>query len=234
MVELRRYERFSVEGIHGNMLFTSEIRILNISIGGVAIETTKRLNIGGEYTVKLQGESGTISVRGKVVWSELSCSRKGPREEVVPVYRTGLQFVDAISESVGPLIDFIESHKKTPEGRLDGLRFEIHAPRAVLSVPSHYKVKKISEGGMLIESAERYELEERYPMELFIPAGISGPYGSGSKVIGFIGRVASCIEVLNSNPKCYDIGIEFVEMSEISKKNLQDFIATLKKPSEIS
>jgi len=218
----RRHKRFSVEGIQGNMLFSSEINILNISVGGAAIETPRRLNLGGEYTLKLEDKGKTFSIKGKVVWSELSQSRKTPSGDIVPIYRTGLQFVDVLTESAEALLGFLEAHKSTPDGRLGGIRFRIHAPeRAVLSMPYSYKVKRLSAGGMLIESYERLSVDDRFPMEIFIPMG------SAHKAVGFIGRVASCIEVEDSYPRHYDVGIEFLDMSEDSKNTLMEFIKSL-------
>lgn len=156
------------------MLFSSEINILNISVGGAAIETPRRLNLGGEYTLKLEDKGKTFSIKG----------------------------------------------------RLGGIRFKIHAPeRAVLSMPYSYKVKKISAGGMLIESYERLNVDDRFPMEIFIPVG------SAHKAVGFLGRVASCIEIEDSYPKHYDVGIEFLDMPEDSKNNLMEFIKSLEEVS---
>ena len=59
--EKRRHKRYAVEGVHGNVLHPSDLEILNMSIDGAAIETSKRLDINREYTFKIKhkGAIGT-------------------------------------------------------------------------------------------------------------------------------------------------------------------------------
>ncbi len=114
----------------------------------------------------------------------------------------------------------IEGHVQGPEHRLTGLRFNISKPgKAVLHFPSHYSVDKISSGGMLIESNEALEVESRFPMELTIP---------DEEPISFTGRVASCVLVTGKGVEHFDIGIQFLEMSEADKNKVEEFIALLK------
>lgn len=72
MKERRRYKRFLIEGmdVRCSMLFATEVKILNISFGGVALSLNKRLNMGEEYTLKIESESNTVSLKGVVVWEK--------------------------------------------------------------------------------------------------------------------------------------------------------------------
>ena len=56
MKERRRYKRYFIEGmdVKCRMFFTTEVKILNVSFGGVALSLNKRLNIGEEYTLKIE------------------------------------------------------------------------------------------------------------------------------------------------------------------------------------
>ncbi|MDP2168232.1 MAG: PilZ domain-containing protein [Thermodesulfovibrionales bacterium] len=219
--EKRRYKRFAVEGIHGNILFSSDIRIVNISLGGAAIETSRRLNIGSGYILKLEDKGRVFSVKGKVMWAVLEEGIKSEHGEVVPVYKVGVQFTDIITEKTTELIDFIDSHKKGIDERLTGIRFKITSPdRATLSHPYTYTVKKISLGGMLIESVRSFLVGDVFPMELFLPT---------SKLICFRGRVASCAGgACIEDMKHYDVGIEFMDISEECRKNLGEFVSALR------
>ena len=67
----RRNKRHVVEGIEGNVLYTSDIEVLNLSIDGAAIETAKRLELNREYTFKIKYHDSFISLRGCVVWAIL-------------------------------------------------------------------------------------------------------------------------------------------------------------------
>jgi hypothetical protein len=71
---------------------------------------------------------------------------------------------------------------------------------------------------MLIESEHKIEVEKKIPMEITLAEDTS---------IAFIGRAASCLEVRDTDPKRYDIGIEFIKMSEKDSEDLEEFIELL-------
>lgn len=226
MSDQRHHKRFIVEGmeINGKMLFATEVFVLNVSISGMSFKADRRLDIGKEYTIRLQDHDRTIAVKGVVVWSSLVGTKEGHDGDSIPVYSAGMKFTNVLNERINEIIGFIESHERRghdqgPGHRLSGLRFTITNPnRAVLQFPSHYLVKKISAGGMLIESDQELTREERFPMELSIPE---------EEPIGFTGRVASCLAVNIKGIEHFDIGIEFIEMAVHHRKKLHDFIALL-------
>jgi len=61
----RRYKRFTIDRINviGKMLFANSVDIIDISAGGISLKTDKRLNIGGDYVLKLKGKEGLISMK---------------------------------------------------------------------------------------------------------------------------------------------------------------------------
>jgi hypothetical protein len=226
MSEHRHHKRFVVEGmeINGKMLFATEVFVLDVSISGMSFKADRRLDIGKEYTLRLQDHDRAIAVKGVVVWSRLVGSKEGCDGDSIPVYAAGMKFTNVLSESISEIISFIESHERQghdqgPGQRLSGIRFAITNPgRAVLQFPSHYLVKKISAGGMLIESDQALVQEERFPMELSVPE---------EETITFTGRVASCLAVSVKGVEHFDIGIEFIEMAVHHRKKLHDFISML-------
>lgn len=221
MNENRRHKRFFVEGmeINGKMMFATEVSVLNISISGMSVKADRRLDIGKEYTVKLQDHHRAISVKGVVVWSTLVGCKGIHGDDMAPVYEAGMKFKDVLSGRIEDMIGFIGENVGGPEHRFGGLRFSIKDPgRAVLQFPSSYFVKKISAGGMLIEGKEALEVEQRLPMELSMPGG---------PPIGFTGRVASCAGAGERGIEHFDIGIEFAEMGDQARKQLLHFIGTL-------
>ncbi|MCL5422550.1 MAG: PilZ domain-containing protein [Nitrospirae bacterium] len=58
--------------INGKMLFTSEVKPIDVSIGGICLKADRRFEIGREYTLKLEYDDKILSVNGSVVWSVLS------------------------------------------------------------------------------------------------------------------------------------------------------------------
>jgi len=226
MSEQRHHKRFVVEGmeINGKMLFATEVFVLNVSVTGMSFKADRRLDIGKEYTIRLQDHDKTIAIKGVVVWASLVGNKAGHDGDSIPVYAAGMKFTNVLSDRISEIINFIESHERqgddqSPGHRLSGLRFTIAEPgRAVLQFPSQYLVKKISAGGMLIESDQALVVEERFPMELSIPE---------EEVISFTGRVASCFAVHVKGIDHFDIGIEFIEMAVHHRKKLHEFIAML-------
>ena len=231
MRENRRYKRFSIDilGINGKMMFANEVEIHDISVGGIAIRVDRRLNMGSEYTLKVANGKKTITLKGSVVWSRISGTKKGVRDEVIPIYAAGMKFVTMSADKTKELTAFLEGqanfsreevHKSS--GLRCSMRFLVDPAfnKAVLNIRESYAVIKLSHGGMLISSEGPLELEDRIPMEIFLP---------GDTVIKFLGRIASCVQVREEDASRYDIGIEFVEMAEEDKKKLQGFVLVLEK-----
>jgi hypothetical protein len=224
MNEKRQHNRYIVDDmeISGQMLFATEVKVINISISGISIKADRRLDIGKEYSLKLGETDNIFSLKGNVVWSSISETKKNSRGDLVPIYTAGLKFSNVITDRLMEIITFIEEHKKDQEHRLSGLRFSINVPgKAILKVPSNYKVVKISMGGMLIKSREPLDIESRFPMEISLPE---------DSPINFIGRVASCSLIEDDEPVGhYDIGIAFMEMPEKDGVRLKKFIDFLHK-----
>ena len=233
MDDKRRFRRFSVDilGISGKMLFANEVEILDISIGGVSLKVDRRLNIGTEYTLKMGNGDQTISLKGEIVWSKISGTKKGTHDDVIPIYAAGMRFSEVGADKADALASFIErvTHSSNEEAhRLSGLRFNMRFPvqvskKAVLDMTEGYAVKKLSLGGMLIRSVDPFEIDERFPMEMALPGGAR---------IDFVGRIASCFQVADEDPVRYDIGIEFVDMAADNRASLKEFIFLLDKESE--
>lgn len=220
MQDKRQYKRVTVEGVYGSVLFASKAEITNISLGGAAIQVDVNLKIGREYNIRLEGKNNHIEIKGITVWSVLSESQKGPHGDVIPIYHAGIEFTDVLTDKTAKLVDFIENHKiKGTEDRLKGLRFKIYIPeKATVDYSFGYRVKLVSFSGMLIETMQIFKPEDRFPMEIALNSG---------SVIRFVGRVASCIEIADKHPAHYDIGVEFIEMSDEDKLRLDEFIRSV-------
>ena len=216
----RHHPRFIVEGVQGRMVFASQVGVLNLSLGGVAIKADRRLNIGGEYTLKLELAGESVDIKGVVVWSVMSGMHKEGDSDTVPEYSAGLRFKDIFTERLLRLIAFIDRHKVFEEHRVGGLRFRIDAPgKALLDSPEEYRVRLISRSGMLIETQHNLELDRVYPMEILPP---------GTAAIHFEGRVASA-EVGPASPALCEFGIEFQALTADDDARLQAFIESLAK-----
>jgi c-di-GMP-binding flagellar brake protein YcgR len=227
MQERRKHKRYRTEvmEINGKMMLAKSVKILDISIGGVSFQTEKYLNVGSEYTLKLEGRGKVLNVKGFVVWSILSGSLADSEGNIVPIYKAGMKFVDVSEEKIDEIVNFIEDHKKDvdkqvdlykPSGNRLFVRIFIEDPeKATLNYQGSYKVKNISLGGMLMASEHLLGIESKLPMEMILNEELS---------IKFLGRIINCILVKEKDTEQYDIRVEFIEMSEKDKEILITFL----------
>lgn len=225
MKERRRYKRFSIEGmdVRCKIFFTTEVKILNISFGGVALSLNKRLNMGEEYTLKIESESNTVSLKGVVVWEKIIKPTRDVQGKDFSVYEVGMSFGDVLTGKGAELLNFISENvfDKAIKTRIRGLRVKIveSGKAAILDDRDSFDVKMIGLGGMLIESREELAIERRFAMEM--------SFTEDMELIRFLGRIAYCLEIPGKMPKRYDTGIEFSEMTEKDRTRLKEFIGIL-------
>ena len=232
MQNTRRYERYKANliGINGRIILAKFVKILDISIGGLSLQSEKRLNIGNEYTLKIDSKEKVFTVKGIVVWSVLNNSIKDSKGNIVPIYTAGIKFTNVSGEKINEITDLMQIYKRerdsdqkvnlfSSSGRRLYVRIHVATPeKAVLNYQEAYKVKILSLGGMLIESSHSLEAESTVPMELIFPE---------DKSIIFQGRVASCSQKKGKDLLHYDIGIDFVNMTEKDKEILHEIIRLL-------
>ena len=101
--EKRKNKRHAVEGVSGNVLYTSDLEVLNISIDGAAIETSKRLELNRTYTFKINHRGACLNLRGRIVWATLVSKVNKATGTITPGYRVGIRFTDTQSENSGLL-----------------------------------------------------------------------------------------------------------------------------------
>jgi Tfp pilus assembly protein PilZ len=230
MDSTRRYKRFKVNvmEISGKMVLARYVKINDISIGGVSLQTERMMRIGSEYALRIEGRGSVLSVSGIVVWSLLGESISDSEGNVIPLYTAGMKFTDGSSEKEKEIVDFLEAHKRgadkqvdinKPDGGRLYVRICIEDPeKAILHFQENYKVINLNLGGMLIESDHVLEIDSKLPMEMTLP---------DDRSILFLGRLAYCRLIEHEDFVHYDIGIEFVDMPEQSGIKLGEFIRLL-------
>jgi len=179
MEEKRRDKRFSVNimEINGKMVLATYVEILDISIGGVSFKANRRLNMGSEYSLRMESGDTELTVRGIIVRAALSESIKDSRGNNVLVYSAGMQFTGTSEKKIKEIEAFIQNNMKSadrqidlhsPSGRRLYVRVFIENPgQSVLNVDENYQVKNICLGGMMIESEHALELESVVPLEIY-------------------------------------------------------------------
>lgn len=214
----RRHRRYEVHDVHGSLLFRTRVRVRNLSISGLALETAERLQLGRSYAIRLAGEDDAVDVTGSIRWCHLSSSRPEPGAEPRAVYEAGLAFEDVFTEKAKGLLGFLEHHVVlSPHERLTGrFRAEALLP-ADLEARYSFEVLRLSLSGMLVRTAFEASVESRFGMELLLRGG----------VVPLEGRVAyvqrdEAVKGEVSN----QLGIEFVDGSEEARRAVASFIAS--------
>lgn len=227
-MDKRRHKRFLVEAIKvfSETRISTEIELVDVGIGGACIKSTQRLKLNHDYRLTLESEGAQPSIICTVVWEDFADTVKDIEGEYVPMYAYGVKFKnldkgkwDEIRNAIGGL--FIPTEERySDERRVTGIRFKFYEEKtAQLNYHERYIVKKISYGGLLIESKSKVELESTHAMELLLP-GDSHP-------IEFLGRIASCEQISDKKEKSFEIGIEFREMQDLERERLVKFISEL-------
>ncbi len=93
----RRFARVRPEGIRGNILSASDLDVVDISVGGAAVLTGRRVELNREYTVRFHCADGSFHVRVRVIWALLT-SKVTHDERIVPLYKAGVEFLDVSAE----------------------------------------------------------------------------------------------------------------------------------------
>jgi len=218
----RRYPRFEVHDVEGVVLYNLQAEVINMSIGGMALETNRPLDVGRTYnfTIRRSATEGEVRMPGVVVWCMLQRTRRISDTEVAPVYQAGVNFNDVLSDKASALLQIIEESVTLDVNRRIFGRFKPNGSATVI-VKSQidFEVQKISLSGMLIETPMRAEQEDFLPMEIQLPQGR----------IAFRGRVAYIKANIGTgdSPTRYHLGIEFHDLTPADRDRLEKFIAEM-------
>ena len=133
----------------------------------MAVETQSHLQFGRAYSLKLSGSSDELELTGTVAWSALRRTAKNDDQEIVPVYRAGLEFEALSSEVSQRLWNLIQEHAVVNlEDSVLG-RFQVELPsRSQLGASYDFSVRRLSLSGMLIETDFEPRLDSSFQLQL--------------------------------------------------------------------
>jgi len=226
MGERRHFKRYPVEEMQilCKMLYSSEARLANVSVGGALIQLTKRLRIGQEYVLTLGSGDSSVTLKAAVIRERLAGFEKNEKGESVPRYEVGLKFENVLTGEGAQLIDFIQNSPgvRKLNVRLRGTRVELGRPETASVMGAHdlCHVKRVGLGGMLLETPTRMESDAQFHMEMLLSE-------EGDEV-SFLGRVTTSKEVAGSKPPVYETGIHILHIAERDRKTLDAFVKSLK------
>jgi hypothetical protein len=214
----RRHRRYEVVGLAGRLVVPMEVKVVNLSLGGMALETHDYLQFGRRYSVNLDNGGRRLTLEASVAWCKLKSTRRNELGEVVPVYRAGLRFQALNDERLQQLWEVIRSHAVVELEESVFGRFSLELPRVVeLDSDYRFAVRRLSLSGMLIETDFVPELESRLPLEVLLPGR---PWEALVRVasIPSLGR--------RSSGELAQVGLEFWDLDTESRRTLKTYIAS--------
>jgi hypothetical protein len=112
--DLRQHKRYKMDEteIYVKLALANEVKINDISLGGISLKADRRINIGKQYFLKLAYKKTEITAQGIVVWSLLSDSQADSQGNVIPIYSYGLKFTNDTKEQIRSFIALIEENRK--------------------------------------------------------------------------------------------------------------------------
>jgi PilZ domain-containing protein len=155
--EARRFPRHALEGVRGTMPFASHVAILNVSRGGMAISTDRRMDMGQEYSVAIEGRR-PVNVKGIVAWSRVRGFYRRRSGESVTEYAAGLRFTEVIRDEAG-------IRRVRPQTRRFA-RYRVDGVSGRMVFASRVSILDLGLGGVGILADRRVDIGNEYSLTL--------------------------------------------------------------------
>lgn len=200
--------------LDGHILFSLDTDVLNISIGGAALTADQKLDVGAGLRLELEGSGEHMALDGLVAWCLRGEAMAGQGARSGG-FRVGMQFAGIEPDRVAELVNFIETHKRSEESRLGGLRFNIFSPeRAVLHYQRRFKVASLGPSGLTVETRADIREGQRLRMEIALR----------EEAACFLGEVAGVRQVSGQSGAFFEADVAFAEMAEAERAKLSAFL----------
>ena len=112
----RAAERVDVPGqVTGAVTVFQEMTILNISIGGMLMESPAALHNDSLHDFRLSLDGRSVVVKGRVVYCKIGELREGG-----VLYRCGVEFVELAPHVADAIGEFVKVHKAARPPIIDG------------------------------------------------------------------------------------------------------------------
>lgn len=213
----RRHKRYDVDGVKGTLFYELDAEILNMSLTGLAIETSSMLKVGRRYRLRIEGdESDDLRLDLDVKWCHLVDTEEHGTD-VRPVYHAGFDFRDVLDEKARQILRFLEGHVIVEmEQRIFG-RFVLEEEaqdEIQVAADRRFVVRRISLSGMLIVTDLVPELDRTVGLEIELP----------EHRLEASGRIAYIEPEAAIKEEDIAVGVEFRDMEENHRAALEAFI----------
>lgn len=216
IVERRRNARHTVVDLVGTFLFSTDAKVIDLSLDGMSLETNAYLQVGRSYSLKLDNKKIDFPLRGVVQWCSLKRTAPDDKGNILAVYRAGIKFDNIFADKAKLLLEFLEENAVfTLEEQIRG-RFKIPKGQSTgVSGTADISVTTISLSGMSIECPVPIPIDDTVELDLHL--------GESSLVVS--GRIASSQEIQSDESETlHHIGVEFVGQTSKSRRTLESFL----------
>jgi hypothetical protein len=212
----RTHPRYEVQGVGGRLRYDMNARVLNLSVDGMALETTSWLHVGKDYHLKVGSGDDYIGLTGRVVWCHLIGSRSRSGDGGGPVYQAGVHFGEALTEQARRILSFVRRAGVVGVASRVFGRFKVRKEESVdVAFEHEFELRRLSLAGMLLEADLLPEVGSRFTLELDTPAGRFAP----TVVVRSLEQSFS-----PGGEPTTRIGVEFLQLGEDDRALLQRLI----------
>jgi hypothetical protein len=214
----------------GNMDINCQIKVLssaiirNMSVGGISMETSFRLNTDGIYPLAIE-DHNNLELEATAIWSNVSLRKEGGRHccDFVPVHTAGMEFSDASQQKSDEIMHYIEKYKQKGDNKINFLKHSDrrHDIRSYMNEPKkclltfsvNCRIQELGIRGMLTKGGHELQNGGR------VLALITPPGGERMKIMGTI--VSCSFMGITDTGQVFDAGIEFTEMSNDDRERIK-------------
>lgn len=161
--EQRRHCRYGVRAVSGHLTLPLEVKVTNISLTGLAVETPLPLEIGGRHNLTLRHEEDLIQLAAEVMWCRPVQPEGMLLGEAPPRYELGLDFRSALDEKARELLGFLQHSIVIEVSQGVSGRFRTAGKGAA---DSSCRIRELSFSETLIETVPTPEIGDACAIEL--------------------------------------------------------------------
>lgn len=173
--EKRRHPRYELQGIGGTLRYDMNARVLNLSLDGMALETSAWLHVGKSYRLKIGSGEESLDLDGTVVWCHLVGQRPA-KGNGGPVYQAGVHFGQTLSQQALRLLAFVRRAGVIGVSTRIFGRFKVRREESVdVAFEHRFEVRRVSLSGLLIEADLLPEVGARFVLEVETRFGSLSP-----------------------------------------------------------
>ncbi len=213
----RRHQRYDVGGVRANLMLPLDVKVVDMSLTGLRIESPIALGSGGRYNLTLRREHEMIQLHTDLQWCRLARTEPDAMGEPAPVYETGFDFQEELSQKARELLGFLQHNVVIELERRQAFGYCRLADEEPEDASyQEFMVQQLSFSGMLIETWPLPEVDAVYEMELHLDR----------LELRTLGRVIHAESVSRDGEEpTYEAGIAFADLEPDAQEALEEMVA---------